>query len=272
MTNRLPGKACVMTNSRVRRTAIMGAAATALIAATPTLHAATSEVQSARLQQAVRNALRLPVGERMSVEAVRKAFGTPTSLAAASRKIDLQQRQSDHGRPRPDRDPAVERGREHLDRQYRRPDRRHRHRRLHRCGRPRHGPGQRQRQLLLRLGPRRTVRRRRQSCVRQLWLSGLRRDGPDQCQPKLRDPAARPGRFHDHDRQPRLDRLRGPACDPGGQPGGPVDPNHEHRRYLLDRRRRTACRHLRADGGLRVQQYLRQDRGSASEPTTRSAR
>ena len=88
MTNRLPGKPCVVTNSRTCRTALLGAAATALIAATPTLHAATSEVQSARLQQAVRNALRLPVGERMSVEAVRKAFGTPTSLAATSLKID----------------------------------------------------------------------------------------------------------------------------------------------------------------------------------------
>ena len=61
MTNRLPGKPCVVTNSRVRKTALMGAAATALIAATPALHAATPEVQSAKLQAAVRNALRVPV-------------------------------------------------------------------------------------------------------------------------------------------------------------------------------------------------------------------
>ncbi len=72
-----------------RKTALLGAAATALIAATPALHAATPEVQSARLQAAVRSALRLPVGERMSVEAVRKAFGTPESLAPVSRKLDF---------------------------------------------------------------------------------------------------------------------------------------------------------------------------------------
>lgn len=89
MTNRLPGKPCVVTNSRARKTALMGAAATALIAATPALHAATADVQSATLQAAVRSALRLPVSERMSVEAVRKAFGTPASLAPASRKIDF---------------------------------------------------------------------------------------------------------------------------------------------------------------------------------------
>ena len=89
MTNRLPGKPRVATNSSARRTALLGAAATALIAATPALHAATPEVQSARLQAAVRNALRLPLGEQMSVEAVRKSFGTPASLAAASRKIDF---------------------------------------------------------------------------------------------------------------------------------------------------------------------------------------
>ena len=46
-------------------------------------------MQSARLQAAVRNALRLPVGERMSVEAVRKSFGTPAALIPASRKIDF---------------------------------------------------------------------------------------------------------------------------------------------------------------------------------------
>ena len=54
MTNRLPGKPCVVTNSMARKTALMGAAATALIAATPALHAATPEVQSATLQAAVR--------------------------------------------------------------------------------------------------------------------------------------------------------------------------------------------------------------------------
>jgi len=89
MTNRLPGKPRVVTNSMARRTALLGAAATALIAATPALHAATPEVQSATLQAAVRNALRLPVTERMSVEAVRKAFSKPSSLAAPSRKIDF---------------------------------------------------------------------------------------------------------------------------------------------------------------------------------------
>ncbi len=72
-----------------RKTALLGAAATALIAATPALHAATPEVQSATLQAAVRNALRLPVTEQMSVEAMRKAFSKPSSFAAPSRKIDF---------------------------------------------------------------------------------------------------------------------------------------------------------------------------------------
>ena len=46
-------------------------------------------MQSATLQAAVRNALRLPVTEQMSVEAMRKAFSKPSSLAAPSRKIDF---------------------------------------------------------------------------------------------------------------------------------------------------------------------------------------
>ncbi len=89
MTNRLPGKPRVVTNSMARKTALLGAAATALIATTPALHAATPEVQSAKLQQAVRNALRVPVSERMSVEAVRKSFSASKPLAPASRKIDF---------------------------------------------------------------------------------------------------------------------------------------------------------------------------------------
>jgi outer membrane autotransporter protein len=67
----------------------MGAAAGALIAAVPSLHAATPEAQSSVLQAAVRDALRLPVNERMSVEAVRKAFSAPLSSPPASQKIDF---------------------------------------------------------------------------------------------------------------------------------------------------------------------------------------
>jgi len=89
MNKMLPGQSHGVAKSRARRSAMIGAAATALIAVAPALHAATPELQSAKLQAAVRNALRVPVSERMSVEAVRKAFGTPASLAAVSRKIDF---------------------------------------------------------------------------------------------------------------------------------------------------------------------------------------
>ncbi len=176
MTNRLPGKPCVAANSRARRSALLGAAATALIATTPALHAATPEVQSAKLQQAVRNALRLPVGERMSVEAVRKAFGTPRRRSPPSAARSTSATATDHRRPRPDGDPAVECGREHLDRQYRRPDRRHRHRRLHGCGRPRHGPVQRHVDYFFDSAASSALRRCRQSRRRRLRLPSLHHD------------------------------------------------------------------------------------------------
>jgi outer membrane autotransporter protein len=89
MNDSLHGRARTVSDSRVRTTALMGAAATALIAATPMLHAAEPQFQSATLQAAVRNALRLPVSERMSVESVRKAFDKPAAFTAASRKIDF---------------------------------------------------------------------------------------------------------------------------------------------------------------------------------------
>jgi outer membrane autotransporter protein len=67
----------------------MGAAVTALLATAPALHAATSEVQSPKLQAAVREALRVPVLERMSVEDVRMSLAALKVTGAPSRKIDF---------------------------------------------------------------------------------------------------------------------------------------------------------------------------------------
>jgi outer membrane autotransporter protein len=89
MTMKLPARRCAVKNSKIRKSALMGAAATALIAATPTLHAATPGPEATTLQAAIRSALRFPAGGRMSVEAVRESFGTPASLALGSRKIDF---------------------------------------------------------------------------------------------------------------------------------------------------------------------------------------
>jgi outer membrane autotransporter protein len=84
MTMKLPGKRCAATNARVRKTALVGAAATALIAATPALHAATPGTDATTLQAAVRNALRSPLGARLSLAALREASGMPVSLAVSS--------------------------------------------------------------------------------------------------------------------------------------------------------------------------------------------
>ncbi|RPI12337.1 MAG: hypothetical protein EHM60_12200, partial [Lysobacterales bacterium] len=89
MNDRLHGRSRKFSSTGVRRTALMGAAATALIAATPVLQAADAPTQSTTVQAAVREALRVPVGERMSIEAVRKSFGAPRVLGTASRKIDF---------------------------------------------------------------------------------------------------------------------------------------------------------------------------------------
>ena len=70
MTNRLPGKPRG-SKSRLRKTAMMGAAATALIAVVPSLQAAELDDQATNLQAAVRNILSVP----MSAAARRGTIG-----------------------------------------------------------------------------------------------------------------------------------------------------------------------------------------------------
>ena len=59
MTKGLPNKSRVATVSRVRKSAMMGAAATALIAAAPTF-SADAPATEASLQTTIRNILRTP--------------------------------------------------------------------------------------------------------------------------------------------------------------------------------------------------------------------
>ena len=65
MTTRSPGKTRAATDSRVRKTALVGAAATALLAAAPHAQAAPIDTQATTLQNAVRNTLRPQIRERM---------------------------------------------------------------------------------------------------------------------------------------------------------------------------------------------------------------
>ena len=89
MTTKLPRRRCAVNNSGIRKAALAGAAATALLGAAPTLHAQTTALESTTLQAAVRNALRIPVGGRMSIAAVREASGTPAQFVVNRRKIDF---------------------------------------------------------------------------------------------------------------------------------------------------------------------------------------
>lgn len=89
MKDRLHGRSRTVTSTGVRRTALMGAAATALMAATPVLHAADAPAQSTTLQAAVREALRMPVRERVSIESVRTSLGKLSASGTASRKVDF---------------------------------------------------------------------------------------------------------------------------------------------------------------------------------------
>jgi outer membrane autotransporter protein len=89
MKNRSPGQPCVVSNSRVRRSALVGAAATALIAVSPSLHAAAVDAQAATLQAAVRNALRMPVRERVRVAGAWDALNAGKVALADSRKIEI---------------------------------------------------------------------------------------------------------------------------------------------------------------------------------------
>ena len=72
---------------------------------------------------------------------------------------------------------------------------------------------------------------------RRLRLSGLHTDRQVHLQLQQCDPATRSGRVDHRDRQRRRDRLCRPARDSGAQPGGPVDRHRQHRRH--HRRPRT---------------------------------
>jgi outer membrane autotransporter protein len=67
----------------------VGAAATALIAVSPSLHAAAVDAQAATLQAAVRNALRMPVRERARVAGAWGALNAGKVGLADSRKIEI---------------------------------------------------------------------------------------------------------------------------------------------------------------------------------------
>ena len=76
MTKGLPDKARVATVSRVRKSAMMGAAATALIAAAP---AFSADATTMELQAAIRSILHTPVKETSWREKVAAPRETPTA-------------------------------------------------------------------------------------------------------------------------------------------------------------------------------------------------
>ena len=82
MTKVLPNKSRVAKVSRVRKSAMMGAAATALIAATPSFSADAPAQEAAPLQAAIRNILRTPVKEISWRVKLAAAPGTPARLSA----------------------------------------------------------------------------------------------------------------------------------------------------------------------------------------------
>ena len=82
MTKGLPNKSRVATVSRVRKYAMMGAAATALIAATPSFSADAPAQEAAPLQAAIRNILRTPVKEISWRVKLAATPGTPARLSA----------------------------------------------------------------------------------------------------------------------------------------------------------------------------------------------
>ena len=84
MTKRLPNKSRVATVSRVRKTAMMGAAATALIAASPSFSADASTAQATELQTAIREILRTPLKEVSWRENIAAKSRTPARFSAIS--------------------------------------------------------------------------------------------------------------------------------------------------------------------------------------------
>ena len=89
MNHRLHGRSRIVSGIGIRRTALMGAAATALIAAAPGLQAADTPTQSATLQAAVRDALRMPARERYGVDALRASLSLRPASGMVSADVDF---------------------------------------------------------------------------------------------------------------------------------------------------------------------------------------
>jgi hypothetical protein len=85
MTKGLPDKSRVTTASRVRKSAMMGAAATALIAAAPSFSADAPDTQATTLRAAIRDVLHLPARQMAWRE---KLAATPETPARPS-AIDI---------------------------------------------------------------------------------------------------------------------------------------------------------------------------------------
>ena len=82
MTKRVPNKSRVASVSKMRKTAMMGAAATALIAAMPSFGADTPVAQPTPLQAAIKDILRLPVRQFSWREKLAASPATPARLSA----------------------------------------------------------------------------------------------------------------------------------------------------------------------------------------------
>ena len=89
MNQRLHGRTRNASGNRIGRTALMGAAATALIATAPALQAADAPIESTTLQAAVREALRMPVRERYSVGGLRASLALRPASAMVSADVDF---------------------------------------------------------------------------------------------------------------------------------------------------------------------------------------
>ncbi len=82
MSKKLPVKSRAANASRVRKSAMMGAAATALIAATPSFSADAQLTEATRLQAAIKDILRTPARPTSWRARVVTAPGTPARLSA----------------------------------------------------------------------------------------------------------------------------------------------------------------------------------------------
>ena len=89
MNHRLHGRSRIVSGIGIRRSALMGAAATALIAAAPALEAADAPAQASVLQAAVREALRSPWQDRIAAGAWRAGFGVQPAAGMASADVDF---------------------------------------------------------------------------------------------------------------------------------------------------------------------------------------